>query len=136
MRALPFLAFILLASCSSSEPKLNSDSSASGQSQASKLTDSCLDNPELAKAWGECNVKSTVFQASEKLEKCRLANLDASTTVNYEIKILGNGKVKSVKPLGGRHGKHTNCVSRVFRKLQFAAPGKESIITVPYQIEP
>lgn len=134
MRALFVLAVFALSACSSSEPKL--DEGSSTEKQASAQTDKCLDNPLLAKEWGECNVKSTVFQASASLEKCRMANPGARGTVNYEVKILANGHVKSVKPLGGQHGKHTVCVSRVFRKLQFAAPGKDATITVPYQLEP
>jgi len=134
MRALYLFALFAFSACSSSEPKL--EEASSPEKQAASKTDKCLDNPELAKAWGECNVKNTVFEASEKLEKCRRANPGATGTVNYEVKILSGGKVKSVKPMGGQHGKHTVCVSRVFRQLQFAAPGKDATITIPYQLEP
>jgi hypothetical protein len=134
MRALCLLAVLALTACSSSEPKL--DEGSSTEKQAAVQTDKCLDNPDLSKEWGECNVKNTVFLASAKLEKCRMDSPGARGTVDYEVKIMANGKVKSVKPMGGKHGKHTICVSRVLRKLQFAAPGKEATITVPYQLEP
>jgi hypothetical protein len=134
MRALCALAVFALAACSAHEPKL--DEGSSSASQASAQTDKCLDNPDLSKEWGECNVKNTVFLASAKLEKCRMASPGAKGTVDYEVKIMANGMVKNVKPLGGKHGKHTICVSRVLRKMQFAPPGKEATITVPYQLEP
>ena len=134
MRALCLLAVFSLTACSSSEPKL--DETSSTEKAASAQTDKCLDNPDLAKEWGECNVKNTVFQASAKLEKCRMASPGAKGAVDYEVKVAKDGKVRSVKPLGGKHGKHTICVSRVLRKLQFASPGKDVTITVPYQLEP
>ena len=126
------LAFLLVG-CASTD----SDKSTSAPPQdESKKTDQCLDNPNLAKEWGECNVKYTVFRASDALGKCRKASPAAKGTVSYEVKIKADGHVKSVKRVTGPNNKHTTCVWRVFRHLQFAAPGKEATITVPYQLEP
>ena len=140
MRALSLLLPLLfLAACSSSPATPdNAGPAASSDQQAADKTDQCLDNPELARAWGDCNVKNTVFQASGLLAKCRKANPNATGTVSFELRIQPDGKVKSAKALGGKHGKLTACVSRVFRKLQFAQPpqGAEATITVPYQLEP
>jgi hypothetical protein len=131
------LPLFLLAACSSSPPAPeHADSANDSEQKAAARTDQCLDNPELAKSWGDCNVKNTVFSASAQLEKCRKAYPEAKGTVSFELHVLPDGHVKSAKALGGHHGKHTTCVSRVFRKLQFAPPAKDAVITVPYQLEP
>jgi hypothetical protein len=106
------------------------------EKRAAAQTNQCLDKPERAKRWGECNVKQTLFLASAELEKCRNGNLNAKGTVSFELRIAADGSVKRAKALGGRHGKHTSCVVKVFGTLHFAPPGKEATITVPYQLEP
>lgn len=140
MRALLLVPFLIFAACSSSPSTTpeRAESAAPEEKTAASQTDQCLDNPELAKSWGDCNVKSTVYLASGKLAKCRKASPDAKGTVSFEVRIRPDGTVKSAKALGGKHGKHTACVARVLRKLRFAAPpkGKEAVITVPYQLEP
>jgi hypothetical protein len=141
MRAIILLAPLLLFACSGSTPppppERAADANAADQAAAAQ-TEQCLDNPELAKTWGDCNVKSTVYLASEQLGKCRVASPKAKGTVSFQLRIKPDGTVKSARALGGKHGKHTSCVARVFRKLKFAPPpqGKEAPITVPYQLEP
>lgn len=141
MRAILFLSALFLVACSSATPpptpERAADASAADQAAAAQ-TQQCLDNPELSKTWGDCNVKSTVYLASDELAKCRQASPAATGTVSFELRIKPDGSVRSAKALGGKHGKHTACVARVFRKLRFAAPpqGKEARITVPYQLAP
>jgi hypothetical protein len=138
MRALILLS-LLLAGCSSSAPAPTperADGAPSEEKKAASSTDACLDNPELAKSWGECNVKNTVFGAGPELEKCRKASPKAKGAVSFELHIAPNGSVKRAKALGAHHGKHTSCVAKVLQKLQFAPPGKDATITVPYQLEP
>lgn len=132
---LTVFALVSLAACSSSTPDRATDAP-KDQQEAAERTDHCLDNPELAKAWGDCNVKHTLFLESAALAKCRKSNLKAKGTVNFQLHIAKDGHVKSVKPLGGS-GKHTSCVTKVMRGLQFAAPpaGKEPVITIPYALE-
>ena len=140
MRTFIFLPlFALITACSSNQPAPErSESAPPEEKHAASQTDQCLDNPELSRSWGECNVKHTVYLASDQLEKCRKANPSAKGTVNFDLRIKADGKVKSAKPEGGKHGKHTACVAKVLRKLQFASPpkGKEATISVPYQLEP
>jgi hypothetical protein len=140
MRSFAFLLpFFFLVACSSSTPTPERAANGTPQEkQAAARTDQCLDNPELAKSWGDCNVKNTVYMASSQLEKCRKNSPGAHATVNFELHILPDGKVKSANLLGAKHNKHTNCLARVFQKLQFAPPpnGYDATITVPYQLEP
>ncbi|MGZ3658232.1 MAG: hypothetical protein ACXVB9_17980 [Bdellovibrionota bacterium] len=139
MRAsLIFFFALTLSACSSSEttPERAAEAPDAGTKKAAAQTDQCLDNPDLSRAWGECNVKNTVFQASSQLEKCRAASPGAKGTVDFELHVKANGTVKSAKAKGGKHGKHTACVARVLKKLKFASPGKDATITVPYQLEP
>lgn len=137
MRILLAIAALALTACSSSTPQ-RAETARPEEKHAAAQTDKCLDNPELAKAWGDCNVKSTVFQASADLEKCRAKAKNVKGSVDFELRIRANGSVKHARVVNGRHGKLTNCVAKVFKKLQFAAPpqGKEATITVPFQLEP
>lgn len=135
MRHLFLLALLAtLTACSSSPETVSEEASAE---ERSAHTDECLDNPELAKTWGDCNVKKTLFLESDALAKCRKANPKAKGTVNFQLHVRKDGTVKSAKPVGGG-GKHTFCVVKVLKGLKFAPPpgGKEPVITIPYQLEP
>jgi hypothetical protein len=134
-----FFLAVLLTACSSSAPTPERAAGAPDEEQqAAAHTDACLDNPELARRWGDCNVKHTVYLASADLEKCRGKSPGANGTVSFELRVAGDGSVKSAKALGGAKGKHTACVAKAFRKLRFAPPprGKAVTITVPYQSVP
>lgn len=125
---------VTFAACSSSSETVPEGAS---PEERSAHTDECLDNPELSKTWGDCNVKHTLFQKSAELAKCRKANPKARGTVDFQLQLRPDGSVKTVKPLGGA-GQHTYCVVRVMKKLKFAPPpsGKAPTITIPYQLEP
>jgi hypothetical protein len=129
MRALLFTSLFLFAACSS-EPSTpeRADKASPEEQKAAAHTDECLDNPELAKSWGDCNVKSILYQASSKLEKCG----KGAGTVNFELRVKADGTVKSAKALGQK-GKHVSCLGHVLQGLKFARPGNDVKITVPLE---
>jgi hypothetical protein len=136
MRAIFFALPLILFACSSA-PERASEAPAE-EKHAAAQTDNCLDNPDLAKNWGECNVKHTVYMAADSFAKCRKAAPKAKGSVVYfDLAIKSDGTVKNAKAKGGA-GKLTKCLGGVMKKLQFAQPpaGKEVTITVPYQLEP
>jgi TonB family protein len=138
-RILACLPVLLLVACSSSEPTPErAETAPPAEQQAAAKTDACLDNPDLARSWGECNVKQTVYLASDQLARCRSPKQHPKGTVNLELKVKADGHVRSARVVNGRHGKITACVARVMKSLRFAPPpkGKEATITVPYQLEP
>ena len=136
MRLYPWFAVLLLAACSSTPER--AEHSAPEEKKAASQTDQCLDNPDLARSWGDCNVKQTVFLASTDLAACRKASPAAKGTLNLELRIKGDGFVKSAKAVSGPKGKLSACVAKVMKKLRFAPPpnGKTAKINVPYQLEP
>jgi len=132
------LPLLILSSCSSSSD-VESDASAT-EEQAANSTDKCLDNPELSRAWGDCNVKRTLFGEANALAACRkLAPKAKKGSLNFEVQVQKDGKVKNaVARPKSQYPKLEGCIVRVLKRLQFAAPpsGKEPVITVPYQLEP
>ncbi len=134
MRSL-LLCFLLLVSCSSSEPSPEAEEAASIEN-----TDNCLANSELARQWGECNVKHTIYGGRSGIGNChRKFGRDpksADTTI-LKIRLLPTGKVRDVKAeeAGPRNKSLENCLSQVIAKLQFAAPpkGVKPVIYVPFQ---
>lgn len=131
MRKLFFLALFALTACSTtpSEPS---------EAELAEATDECLSNPKLARAWGECNVKSTIYQGSDGIARCQKAHAKAnSETLMLKIRLKQDGKVNKVwaeegtaknKPLEG-------CLRKEISKLQFAAPpkGVDPVIYFPFQ---
>ena len=132
------LPLVFLAACSSSTPDRAVDSPAAEKAAASN-TDKCLDNPDLSRTWGECNVKQALYSQSAAFAKCRKADPEAKGIVNFELKVKADGHVKNAKAVNGeKNGKLVACLARAMKKLQFAATpkGKDATITVPYQLEP
>jgi hypothetical protein len=130
------LPVVLLAACSSSTPDHESSAPIS-EKEAAAQTDSCLDNPDLSRSWGDCNVKHTVYLESAALAKCRKNAPHAKGSVVFELRVKGDGHVKNAKVVsGGGNGKLVACLQNVMKQLQFASPpkGKEATITVPYQL--
>lgn len=121
-----------LAACSGSTP---SGENATAEEQNAADTDRCLDNPELARTWGDCNVKHTLYLRSEELAKCRKLAPGQKGVAHLILEVRANGSVKSAKASGDGNAKLRGCLSRVMRKLRFAPPpnGKASI-DIPYQL--
>lgn len=132
---LPLLA---LSACSSTPER--AEDAAPTEQQAADNTDKCLDNPELAKSWGDCNVKHVLFDEAGSLASCRkLAPKAKAGALNFELQVKKDGSVKyaRAKP-SSKYPKLEGCIVRVMKRLKFAAPpeGKEPVITVPYQLAP
>ncbi len=135
----PLFLPLLLFACAAPTPERATEAPAEEKHSAAD-TDRCLDNPELARTWGDCNVKHTVYLEADTFAKCRKTAPTAKGTVNFQLRVKADGSVRSAKALGekGNKGKLVACLSRAMKKLQFAAPpkGKEPTITVPYLLEP
>lgn len=132
------LPLVFLAACSSSTPERATDAPAE-EKAAARETDECLDNPERARTWGDCNVKHALYAESAALAECRRTNPSARGSVDFELKIHGDGTVRNAKAVGrAQKTKLVACLTRVMKTLQFAPTpkGKSSKITIPYQLEP
>ncbi len=139
MRYVLFLSLFALAACSSSTPE-RAENASDTEQVAAENTNNCLDNPELARTWGDCNVKHTLFDAAAPLAACRkLAPKAKAGNLNFELQVIKGGKVKYAKAKSkSNYPKLEACISKVLKGLKFAEPptGKEPVITVPYQLEP
>lgn len=136
MRLLLSASVFLLASCSSTPQRAKG--SPDEEKHAAKETDECLDNPELAKSWGDCNVKHTLYLAAGPFAECRERHPLARGTVSFELAVKGDGSVRNAKARDARQSpKLVRCLSGAMRKLRFAPPpgGREAKITVPYQLD-
>lgn len=99
--------------------------------------ETCLENPEMAKDWGECNVKKTIYDAKEKITSCtKSSKLNRETVL--KIKLHNNGRVKEVllEDALEKNKKISQCLHREISKLKFApAPqGVKPIIMYPIEI--
>lgn len=139
MRHLLALSLLVSFAACSSSPDTAPDAPTEEQ-QAAIDTDVCLDNPDLARQWGECNVKHTLFLAGGDLAKCRrLAPKAKSGALNFQVQVKRDGSVGFAKASPkSRFSKLEACISKVMKKLKFARPpaGTEPVITVPYQLAP
>lgn len=133
---LSLLSVLLLAACSS-QPSVEEQEAA-----AAKATDECLADSNLAREWGECNVKRTIYSRMEAIGDCQRKFHKGSRpgdTLMLKIRVKPNGRVRDVradenvrpvnKPL-------ESCLSKEIGKLQFAAPpkGVKPIIYFPFQL--
>jgi hypothetical protein len=132
IRTLSFLALLSLAACSTTP------SAEEQAEQAAQATDECLANPGLAKGWGECNVKSTIFQRAEGIGQCQAKHSKAKgETVMLKIRLKPNGKVRKVWADEGtaRNKPLEACLAKEISGLQFSAPpkGVNPVIYFPFQ---
>lgn len=133
---LSLLSLLFLAACAS-QPSVQEQEEA-----AAKATDECLADSALAKEWGECNVKRTIYDRMEAIGACQRKFQKGSAkgdTLMLKIRVRPNGSVRDVradenvrpvnKPLEA-------CLAKEIGKLKFAAPpkGVKPIIYFPYQI--
>lgn len=126
-------AFLLciFASCASSPP--TEEELAQEKAQA---TNECLSNPEMARTWGECNVKATIFSRKEEIAKCQAKHSKASQTMMLKISLQPSGKVKGVKAENGsaKNRRLENCLKQAMRNLQFAAPPSGATPTIMFPV--
>ena len=126
------LSFALLAACASSPSREQQDA------KLAESTDQCLADPNLAKVWGECNVKSVIYQRSDGIAQCQSKFAQSQGgTLMLKIRLKPNGKVRRVWPENGtaRNKNLEKCLSTEIAKLQFAAPpkGVDPVIYFPFQ---
>lgn len=99
--------------------------------------ETCLENPEMAKEWGECNVKKTIYDAKDKISSCtKTSKLNRETVL--KIKLHNNGRVKELllEDSVEKNKKVAQCLHKEISKLRFApAPqGVKPIIMYPIEI--
>jgi len=135
MRLSIFLAAIFFSACASLPP--NADDEAQALAEA---TDECLASPELAKRWGECNVKQTIFESSAAIRNCQMKHLKKAAsgeTLMLRIRVLPTGKVQDVKAEGAgpKNRSLEKCLSTQIAKLRFAAPpkGVNPVVYFPFE---
>jgi len=138
MKLLSLSLLFLLSACTTTPSATEEEIEAQ---IAAEATDQCLANPELAKDWGECNVKKTIFSRMDAISQCQMRHAKASSAdaMMLKIRLRTNGKVRDVKAEQGK-AKNKNletCISKVIAKLQFAAPpkGVSPVIYFPIQQE-
>jgi hypothetical protein len=136
-----FASFLLtLSSCAWLQPK-----AAEQQKQAEAAvaaTDECLEHPELAKKWGECNVKSTIFSRKDGIEACRKKFLKQpmpGSALVMRIRVQRSGQVRDVTADTSAMPQNIaleRCLSKEISLLRFAPPpkGVKPVIFFPYQL--
>jgi hypothetical protein len=131
-RTLSLLALLSLAACSTTT------STQERAEEAAEATDECLANPAMAKTWGECNVKTTIFQRAEEIGQCQAKHGKAKEgTLMLKIRLKPNGKVRNVLAEDGsaKNKPLEKCLTQEISRLQFAAPpkGVNPVIYFPFQ---
>ncbi len=129
--ALLFLSFLLI-SCASSSPEVEDSE------RLAEATDSCLADPQLAKAWGDCNVKTTIYDRMDVIMACQTQHGSGKRdSIQFEIEVNAKGGVKKV---GATNNLNKNlplesCLKKEIEKMKFAAPpkGVKPVIQFPYR---
>jgi hypothetical protein len=132
IRTLSLFALLSLAACSTAPTAQEQEE------KAAEATDLCLANPAMAKTWGECNVKTTIFQRAEGIGQCQTKHGKAKgETLMLKIRLKQNGKVRNVWAEDGsaKNKPLEKCLSKEISRLQFAAPpkGVNPVIYFPFQ---
>ncbi|MGE3260486.1 MAG: AgmX/PglI C-terminal domain-containing protein [Bacteriovoracia bacterium] len=129
MRALLLLSLFFLTACAGSK---------SSNDAQEPSTDECLSNSAAGDAWGECNVKKTIYQNMDKLVACQEKNPTKGGTMMLKISLKTNGVVKKVRPEAGtvRNRPLEACLSKAFARVKFAAPpeGVKPVIYFPLSL--
>lgn len=132
------LSLLLLAGCASSEQKAEENRT----TPAAEATDACLANPKLALAWGECNVKTTIFTRTAAIGACQRSfakNSRPGDTLVLKIRIKPDGSVREVTADDSVHPANKKleaCLAKEIGQLRFAKPprGVKPIVYFPYQL--
>jgi len=134
MKFVSLSLLLLLAACSST-PEVTDEEQAA--QVAAEATDQCLANPALAKAWGECNVKATIFGRMEGIGACQMKHGKNNASMMLKISVRPNGRVKGVRAEDGaaKNRPLEKCLAAEISRLHFAAPpkGVKPVIYFPYQ---
>ena len=140
MRRLYFLFPCLLFACSSSSDQIIANQE---QKQEHQATETCLNSPEQWKAWGECNVKKTIFDQLPKIQTCYEAGEGQENDVKgdliLEIHLRPSGWVRKVEIREGslKNPLLSGCLIKEIGKLKFAKPPKDSkpVIHFPFSLD-
>lgn len=120
---------LIFTACASSPPPAEKEEAGS--------IDNCLAHPELADAWGECNVKKTIYDNLPRIRSC-VENSKSKGTMMLKISLKPNGAVKSLRPEAGgpRNKLLEKCLSRAFNRVKFATPpaGVKPVIYFPLDL--
>jgi TonB family protein len=134
MHALILFSLFLLTACSGTKAEIDQEEAR----EAAAATDQCLTNPALARDWGECNVKATIYDRIEALDACdRQHGRKAKGAMILKIRVTPQGRVKDVKAddSGVKNPPLEKCLGRVIAKMKFAPPprGVQPLIYFPFQ---
>lgn len=120
---------LLLFSCAGSKPESEEETVPGIGAEA------CLEKPELAKAWGECNVKKTIYDRRVQIASCVKENKGKKESV-LNLKLQPDGKVKEVEfEESAKYKRAVPCLKKEFSKLKFAAPPKGVNPVIMYPME-
>lgn len=124
------LLLSILASCASAPTE---EEIAEGKAQE---TNECLSDPELAREWGECNVKTTIFSRKQEIAQCQSKHSRPNQSMMLKIDLLSSGRVKNVRAETGsaKNRRLENCLRQAMRKLQFAAPPAGANPTIMFPV--
>jgi hypothetical protein len=126
-----FLTLTLLTACAGPETREEAP-------PAPTSTDACLANPALASEWGECNVKTTIYDNMEKLRSCQSKGTTGGATLMLKIQVTANGHVRRVRPESGgpRNRALETCLKQALATVKFAPPpkGVKPVIYFPLQM--
>lgn len=139
MRLWPLL-LLILAACSGTQDEILTDSEAEAEARA---TQECLENPELSREWGECNVKKTIYNRMPRIRNCyqkqASAKYDFRGDLILKIRVFPSGKVREVKVEEGslKNKMLSSCLVREISRLRFAKPPKgiNPVIYFPFTLE-
>lgn len=129
---LMMLAVAALSSCAGSSPE---------QQEAERMaqaTDECLANPELAKTWGDCNVKTTIYDRMDRIMRCQTEHGSKTRdSIEFELELNAKGLPRRVNALSNANKNVAleNCLKKEMMKMKFATPpkGVKPVIQFPYR---
>jgi len=101
-----------------------------------KSTNECLSNLEMAKEWGECNVKTTIFSRKKAISQCQAKHAKPNQTMMLKITLQPSGRVKNVRAETGsaKNRRLETCLRQAMGKLQFAVPPTGANPTIMFPV--
>jgi hypothetical protein len=132
MKKLFLLLPLFLIACSSAP------SESPEEETLAQATDECLANPKLAKSWGECNVKSTIYDRMDVIMGCQTKHgIGKRESIQFLIEVKPNGGVKKVSANKNENKNQLleDCLKVEIGKMKFASPpkGVKPVINFPYR---
>lgn len=119
------LALLIFVACSSQKDNILTHEE---QDANTAKTKNCLEHPELAAAWGECNVRKVIYEKVPKIRACyekeKDKNYDKSGDLLLKIHVRSNGRVRDVQIAEGslKNKMIAGCLLKELQKARFARP--------------